>query len=210
MITTCTIRNHSDQVLTAGTVLTHTQTDCSVLLTDFTTRLQLPKLEQPVILHLVNGTHGIRIFSAITESHTYSTIFFTNLQLIRTIQRRSDVKIKLSARLSVYPMIYRTDGDQKIPVADLKHEIAIDLADISAGGVGFYCSEQLDRDKFYLLRMPLTDTCIELKFVVVRRVDHPRGRHFYGCKFQQTPPPVEHALRSFIYRRGLFQSPYNL
>lgn len=205
MATTCTIKDAAEKTLATGTLLSRNKTDCNVLLTDFTTKIHLPVPEQPVMLHIASSTYGIQLYSAITESHTYSTVSFTNMQLLKTIQRRSDVKIKIHAQLSIFPTIYQDEGGAKKPVPDLTHEIAIDLADISASGAGFYCNEELDESKFYFLHMPLTDQCIELMFVVVRSVEHTRGRRFYGCRLHQIPPPVESALRCYIYQRGLFQ-----
>lgn len=210
MIMTCTIHNLSGRVLATGTVIALTKASCNILLSDFTAKIHLPEPGQSVMLHLTCNTYGIRIYSAVTESHTYSTMSFADMQLTKTIQRRNDIKIKLHAQLCIYPMTYETKDEMTFPVPDLENEIAIDLADISAGGIGFYCNQELDQDKFYLLRFTLTDSCTELKFVILRRVDHARNRYFYGCRFHDTPPPVEHALRSFIYRYGLYQSSANI
>lgn len=210
MFTTCTIHDSNNRALATGTVRAHEGDTCQIFIVNAASKPDLPEPGEDVTLHLCNDMQGIRIFRATAETVKFSMISFTGMEHVRTIQRRNDVKVKLSMKLQIYPQIYiaqEDDEDAKIPVPDTENPIPIDMADISAGGIGFYCDQPLNHDKtpFFYVRIDLPDRCAELRFVIVRTVDHGQGKYFYGCRFHRIPPPEESALRSYIFKRGLYQ-----
>ena len=204
MSTTCTIRNTKNAILAGGILLSQDKAACQIVLDDLS--VPLPDPAQPVILHLVNSASGIRIYHAITARLAGNVLSFEEMKLAKTIQRRNDVKIKATADLVVYPLTREMYDDRMVAVCKIGSQTPVAMADISAGGIGLVCAKELDRSRTYSVVLTFLDEPIELQFVILRCVQQPYGGYFHGCRFQKMPPPHEHALRSFIFQRGRFQS----
>ena len=206
MATTCTIRDTADKILATGSLLSQSKTGCQIVVDAFVSQTIQPAVQQPVVLHLINSTYGIRVYTAVTARLSGNVLSFTHMQQMKTIQRRSDVKIKMTATLTIHPMIQQVVEGKKVSLCNVDSQTQITLRDISTGGMGFICAEKLDPELVYSVSLPFMQDAIVLLFVVLRCVPHPGDKYFHGCQFQKMSPPTEHALRSFIYRRGIFQN----
>lgn len=203
MTTTCILKDKDENVIATGILLSQGERNCRIKLGEEYADTGLEAVADKIELLLTNDVFGIEVYMATIWKCVGNILHVTDMNLQNVIQRRKDVKLKMSVKLMIHPVKYCDDHGHQILVCNVANRTDITLSDISAGGLAFYSDEKLVPDQLYFLFFPYTKEPVELIFLVLRCSELEDGKYFYGCKFDNISIYAERMLRSFVYYQGL-------
>lgn len=203
MITKCIMKDSKEKTVATGELTVQERDEFQVQIDEQYRHSLLNLIGVSLKLYLIHDSIGIQIYVGKVRAVNDLTVYFSEIQKLQRIQRRNDVKIKMSADLMIHPVKKGTVNGKDGFICNVTRKIYIALRDISAGGIGFYSKTELEKDQLYLLVFPFTWTPVELLFTVLRSSKDEDGIYFYGCKFRFVSTQDERILRSFIYYQGL-------
>ena len=129
-----------------------------------------------------------QIYDADVSEIAYDKIHLQEVRNLAPLLHR-DVRVEVE----IQSTIFYTENGKDIPVE-------IDLRDLSSGGMGFVCKEELNMDYEYVFMTNWIETPILVKFRILRKESANYNMFSYGCEFQELLRMEESLLRASVFK----------
>lgn len=146
------------------------------------------------VIEILSADRGVLSFDAVVESSELGRIVLRSLVLREAVQHRSSLRVRTDMVLTIASLVVGTQ-DQALEPAWTVH-----VDDISADGVRFRTSEELEVGHRVGTALTLGDRRLDLVLEVVRRTDV-RGGIAYGCQILGITERDRDALFRFVLDR---------
>ncbi len=157
-------------------------------------------ISREVRLFIYDDIKGILKYSAYVSYRLKTLVHFERMSLLSTIQRRNDVKVKVMIPLVIAPTMETVKNGRTENVRLLNKSVDGQIVDLSAGGLAFACSNELDKDLLYNMVFDRTPRQVDVNLKIIREIQKPDGSYIYGCKFDNITQKDEELIRQYVFR----------
>lgn len=158
-------------------------------------------LGRQVLLKTMDNQRGVIVHRGTITYSLKGLVHIEALTFVENIQRRSNVKVKVTFKAEIYPVTIVDLGFDEEVTKDLENKKAVLFVDISAGGCCFYCKSELDMEQLYQFHFSKISSPFDLSFKVIRCTEVSAGREWsYGCQFHHMTAKEEMLLRQYVFK----------
>ncbi len=143
---------------------------------------------------------GICWYFAVVDYASPDRLILTDYNLLDVIQRRRNIKIKVTFTTSIYA-VYDSEG-QKVT---LDTPVKITVKDISIGGILFQCEEDFEEDSVFEFYFNQCAKHLRIKTRILRKTELSNDLLGYGCAFESVTEKEQDMLFAFLWEQQRLQ-----